>query len=313
MTIELMVRSIRIETAEVRSFELVSLNGPLPAWQAGAHIVVQAAPGIRRAYSLCNHREDTDCYRIAVKREAASRGGSAAMHTLAVGTRIQVEPPANLFEIDPQARRHILIAGGIGITPLYAMRNTLIAQGKLVSLHYFARSAAHAVFSSRLDNETTLHLGLDAKRTNECMGQIIQRHASEKMNTFYLCGPTAFMDAISTALTDAGIDPQRLRQECFKPTDMPAPQDKKFQVHFARSGITVDVPVGKSILTVARELGVEMPSGCEMGVCGACQSTVLEGRPDHRDNYLSIEEQSSGKCILPCISRASGELLILDC
>lgn len=314
--IEVLVRGIRIEAEGIRSFELTPLDGTLPAWRAGAHLLVEPAPWLQRAYSLCNHPEDSGCYRIAVKHEPASRGGSAAMHALVPGAQLRVSPPANLFEPDPAASQHVLLAGGIGITPLYAMRNALLASHTPVSLHCFARSAAHAAFRDRLGAESEMHYGLDAAQTRSRLGQIVGPHAADAGCSFCLCGPEAFMDAASAVLTTMGVAPERIRSERFGTAGTTAPATNpsgSFRVRFARSGIEAEVPPGKPILIVAREHGVDIPSSCEMGVCGACQTKVLAGEPEHHDQYLSAAEQAAGDCLLPCVSRGKRGTLVIDC
>jgi len=312
--IDVIVRGIRIEAEEIRSFELAPLNGDLPAWQAGAHILVEVKPGLQRAYSLCNHPEDSGCYRIAVKHEAASRGGSMAMHRLQVGDRLRVAPPANLFEPDPATTHHVLLAGGIGVTPLYAMRNALLAKSVPVRLHYFARSAAHAAFSSRLGTESEAHYGLDAAQTKIRLMQIVAPHAADGGTRFCLCGPAAFMDTAGDVLAAANVDSARVRSERFGATSAVAPSVSagSFRVRFERSGIEAEVPAGTPIIAVARSHGVDIPTSCEMGVCGACYTKVIGGEAEHHDQYLSPAEQAAGNCLLPCVSRSKSSLLILD-
>lgn len=320
MMIDVFVRGIRIEAEDVRSFELAPLEGRLPPWEAGAHVMVAAAPGLLRAYSLCNHPEEADCYRIAVKRESGSRGGSASMHRLQVGDCLRISAPANLFGIDPEARTHLLLAGGIGITPLYAMRNALRARGAEVSLHAFVRSDAHACFQSRLCEGAVLHAGLDAAATRARLDALIAPQATDPHACFYLCGPAGFMDAAAAALAAHGVPARRIRSERFgaapvlgPATAAPlAPAVEGCRVRFARSGVEADLPAGSSILSLARAHGVEIPTSCEVGVCGACQSRVLAGEPEHLDQYLSAAERAAGDSILPCVSRCRTGLLVID-
>ncbi|MEN3112569.1 PDR/VanB family oxidoreductase [Uliginosibacterium paludis] len=315
MMIDVFVRGIRIEAEDVRSFELAPLEGSLPPWQAGAHVMVAAAPGLLRAYSLCNHPEEADCYRIAVKRESTSRGGSASMHRLQVGDCLRISEPANLFGIDPEARTHLLLAGGIGITPLYAMRNALRARGAEVSLHAFVRSDAHACFQSRLCEGAVVHAGLDAAATRTRLDALIAPHTADPHACFYLCGPAGFMDAAAAALAARGVPASRIRSERFgaapAATITPAAAEGA-RVRFARSGVEAALPAGSSILSVARAHGVEIPTSCEVGVCGACQSRVLAGEPEHLDQYLSAAERAAGDSILPCVSRCRTGLLVID-
>jgi len=318
--INVLVRGVRIEAQDIRSFELVALAGEhLPVWQPGAHVQVSLpgkSPGtfLSRAYSLCNHAGETDCYRIAVKLEAQSRGGSRAMHALSPGDRLQISAPRNLFALDADAKSHVLIAGGIGVTPLYAMFNSL--EGNASSeMHYFTRSHAHSAFAGHMRHRTSFHTGLDVAETASALRMIVARHTGFERTTFYTCGPAAFMNAVESALAAAGVPATQLRSERFgadqPPAALPAARGT-FRIVFARSGIEADVAPGVPIIDVARAHGVDIPTSCEQGVCGACMSDVLDGAPEHHDAYLSGAEQAGGKLILPCVSRCGGPRLVID-
>jgi vanillate O-demethylase ferredoxin subunit len=309
------VRAVRIEAEDIRSFELVALPGEtLPAWSAGAHVQVLLPGQLARAYSLCNHAGELDCYRIAVKLEAQSRGGSRAMHQLRPGDRLQICAPRNLFELDSSAQLHVLIAGGIGITPLYSMFNALRTSSACV-MHYFSRSAAHAVFMDRMHRHACFHLGLSVAETSRALREIVTAHAGEQRTTFYTCGPVAFMNAVESAMAEAGIPTTRLRSERFcaePPLVETRSAHGSFHVVFARSKLEVEVPAGVPIIDVARANGIDIPTSCEQGVCGACLSDVLDGEPAHHDAYLSDVERAGGKVMLPCVSRCAGARLTLD-
>jgi vanillate O-demethylase ferredoxin subunit len=313
--IDTLVRSVRLEAEDIRSFELVALLGEkLPAWVPGAHVQVVLPDGITRAYSLCNHGGETSCYRIAVKLEAQSRGGSRAMHRVVPGDRLRISPPRNLFALDHAARRHVLIAGGIGITPLYAMFNAL-KEHAACEMHYFARSNLHAAFTDHLTSRTTLHHGLDVEDTRQALRNIASTYADSDSTIFYTCGPSAFMAAVEQVLAAAGVPASQLRSERFG-SDTPVanvslPADT-FRIVFARSGIEADVTPGQAIIDVARTCGVDIPTSCEQGVCGACLSDVIEGQPAHHDAYLSAAEQAGGKIMLPCVSRCAGARLVIN-
>ncbi|MEC5385734.1 PDR/VanB family oxidoreductase [Uliginosibacterium sp. H3] len=317
--IDTLVRSVRIEAEDIRSFELAPLPGEqLPDWTPGAHIQVRLAGGLTRAYSLCNHPGETGSYRIAVKLEAQSRGGSRAMHGLAPGDRVQISAPRNLFGLDMAATAHVLIAGGIGVTPLYAMFNALKDHAEC-EMHYFARSNLHAAFSDRLSQRSHLHHGLDAEGTLQTLRALAAMHARRPGTVFYTCGPAAFMDAVEKTLAAAGIPAAQLRSERFgteatpaKPVSGEALPSGSFRIVFARSKIEAEVTRGESIIGVARAHGVDIPSSCEQGVCGACLSDVLDGTPEHLDAYLSSAEQAGNKLILPCVSRCAGACLVID-
>lgn len=309
--IDVMIRGIRIEAPDIRSFELVPIAGLLPAWEAGAHIQVEIRPGLQRAYSLCNHPEDTDCYRIAVKRDPQSRGGSAAMHNLQVGQKLRISSPTNLFELAPGSKHVILLAAGIGITPLYAMYRALLEKGTIPELHAFAHSEKHLAFRTRIE-QAAVHAGLTHDATAVLLRRVIEKGSEIPDTEFYVCGPSGFMDTVQTISIEYGIQADRIHSERFAPVPASIDNQGSFKIHFARSGVEAEVPPGASIIEVARSVGVEIPTSCEMGVCGACLSHVLEGTPDHQDSYLTPAEQEEGKTMLPCVSRSCSARLSLD-
>ncbi|MDB5799196.1 MAG: Oxidoreductase [Rhodocyclales bacterium] len=313
--LDVLVRSVRIEAESIRSYELVAASGSLPAWTPGAHVQLSLPGQLKRAYSLCNHRGENACYRIAVKLESQSRGGSRAVHQLAPGDRLRISPPQNLFEPDTAARRHVLIAGGIGITPLYAMSNAL--GDDACEMHYFTRDLKCAAFADRLTGRALLHAGLDSAATAAALHEIVTPHADDERTTFYTCGPSGFMSSVETALLRAGVPPERLRSERFGAEVPTVPLETQgaagsFHVVFARSAVEALVPSGVPIIVIARQHGIDIPTSCEQGVCGACETGVLEGVPEHHDAYLSDAERASGKILLPCVSRCTGGRLVLD-
>ncbi|MEC5399883.1 PDR/VanB family oxidoreductase [Uliginosibacterium sp. H1] len=318
---DMIIRGIRIEAEGIRSFELVPADGAtLAPWQPGAHVQVSVNGSTKRAYSLCNRAQDSDCYRIAVKLEPASRGGSQAMHQLQVGQRIAIDAPRNAFALDEGARRHVLLAGGIGITPLLSMLHALRTRGADAALHYFVRGATHAAFSAEIGEQGQLHAGLDAVATASALADIVSAHAGDAHTTYYVCGPEPFMAAVEAALKDAGVAETRLRSERFgaapaAPSVAPPAATGAactFRVRFARCGSEFDVPADETIIGAARANGLDIPTSCEQGVCGACLSDVIDGSPEHHDDYLSAAERAGGKMILPCVSRCSSRLLVLD-
>ncbi|WP_066254489.1 PDR/VanB family oxidoreductase [Hydrogenophaga flava] len=310
---DMTVRGIRLESADVRSLQLVMADGaPLPPWRPGAHVELHLGPGLRRAYSLCNHPGETGCYRIAVKLEPVSRGGSRAVHALQVGQTVRVEAPRHLFELHPEARHHVLLAAGIGLTPLYAMFHGA-GGGPAATLHVFARSPAHATFADRLDGHAQWHFGLDGEATAQTLRRIVGEHAGRDATCFYHCGPAPFMAAVDAALDAAGVPTEWRRSEQFSAAPALAQGNADtFTVELARSGQRFTVTPTQSILEAARQHGIDLPCSCEMGVCGACLSQVIEGEPDHRDSYLSPEERAGGRLIMPCVSRCRGARLVLD-
>ncbi|MDQ8021552.1 MAG: PDR/VanB family oxidoreductase [Moraxellaceae bacterium] len=321
---DMIIRGIRIEAEGIRSFEFVPADGgALAPWQPGAHVQVALNAVTKRAYSLCNREQDTDCYRIAVKLESSSRGGSQGMHQLQVGQRVSIDAPRNAFALDDKAQRHVLLAGGIGITPLLSMLHALRGQGGAAVLHYFVRSAGHAAFVPEIGTHGHVHAGLDAQATVAALADIVARDAADPQTTYYVCGPEPFMAAVESALQAAGVPSERLRSERFGSAPAPkasaapaaaggATEAGVFRVRFARCGSEFDVTPAQTIIEAARASGLDIPTSCEQGVCGACLTDVVDGNPEHFDAYLSDAERAGGKMILPCVSRCSGRLLVLD-
>ena len=315
------VRNIRVEAEGVRSIDLASADAtPLPGWTPGAHIEMLLPGGLARHYSLFNGPEETDCYRIAVKLEPTSRGGSSALHDIKVGDTLQIRAPRNLFALDPKARRHVLIAGGIGITPILSMFRALAAAGSDVTLHYFARSQELAAFSDMLmahpsTKRVHCHFGLDEAGTRSRMHEILAGQVVAATDALYVCGPTPLMELVSTEALASGWPPTAIYRESFGAPAVTEEQhetEKSFEVIFERSGKSCMVAPGQTIVAAAAHIGIEFSTSCEQGFCGTCLTVVREGEIDHRDGYLSKAEQAKGDQMLPCISRCRSKRLVLD-
>ncbi|VTU38838.1 Phthalate 4,5-dioxygenase oxygenase reductase subunit [Variovorax sp. PBS-H4] len=300
----------------VASFTLRSpTGGPLPPMTPGAHLDVHLPGGLIRQYSLCNGPDDDGCYTIAVKREEASRGGSAAMHDqVEPGDLLQVGLPKNNFALDSAAGHTLLIAGGIGITPLLAMARHLAARGDDFHLHCFCRSAAHAAFGAELErefaNRWTLHAALSPDATREAIERVLG--ASDAATHAYTCGPLPLMQLVASVGAAWGWPPERMHFEYFKAARPVAAGGTPFELTLARSGRTVQVPAERSIVEVLRSIDVAIDTNCEQGVCGTCLCTVIDGLPEHRDQYLSAAEKAGNTQMLPCVSRARSATLVLD-
>ncbi|MDH7452228.1 PDR/VanB family oxidoreductase [Luteimonas composti] len=306
------------ETDEIRRYRLVAADGgALPAGTPGSHIDVQLESGLVRQYSLCNGPGEQGVFEIAVKREPASRGGSAAVHAgFRVGGLVPVSAPRNSFPLQDDADHHLLLAGGIGITPLLSMARHLAAAGKPFHLHYFVRSARDAAFRELLASPTlrgsvTQHHGLDPAETADVLRAVSRVRPSG--GHLYVCGPAPFMACATGA---AGAWPEgTVHQEWFAaaPSDSDgAATGRPFRVRLARQDVEFEVAPGQSILQALDAHDIFAPRSCEQGFCGTCEVAVLEGEPDHRDTYLSEEERRRGKVMMPCVSRCRGPLLVLD-
>lgn len=315
-TLSVRVRQRTEEAEDIASFDLVAIDGnELPAFTAGAHIDVQVAPGLVRQYSLCNDPADRSHYRIAVLRESQSRGGSAGMHAQAQsGSTLSVSAPRNLFELVPSPRA-LLLAGGIGITPILAMARTLHAQGTPFELHYCGRSASRMAFLAELQAapfaaSVQVHCddGEPAQRFDAA--STLSRPSADVH--LYVCGPTGFMDHVLGTARTAGWNDAQLHREYFAAAPVDHANDGAFTVELAASGRTCQVPADKSVLEVLLAAGVDLPFSCEAGICGTCLTRVVSGTPDHRDSFLTDAEKAAGDQFMPCCSRSSTPVLVLD-
>ena len=284
----------------------------LPSFAPGAHLPLRTPGGAVRRYSLCNDPRETDRYEIAVKRDAAGRGGSISMtDDLRVGDRLPVAAPRNEFALYPRAKRFLFIAGGIGITPIMAMmRHLLATEGPRFDLHYCTRSPAHAAFANELaaapyhGRATLHHDDGDAARAFD-FWPILEKPSGAHI---HCCGPRALMDAVrdmtghwpggSVHFESFGVD------AALRRTDRP------FSVLLARSNDRVEVPADRSILEALRMRGHAPRSSCEAGSCGTCRTTLLAGEAEHRDFVLG-EHERAGQ-IMICVSRARSAELVLD-
>jgi ferredoxin-NADP reductase/nitrite reductase/ring-hydroxylating ferredoxin subunit len=297
----------------VAGFELRPLKGLLPTFQPGAHIDVHMPNGVIRQYSIVNGPGESDRYVIGVKREADSKGGSLCMHeTVREGDVLAISEPRNNFPLRRDAVKTLLVAGGIGVTPLLAMAQALGHQQLAHEFHYFAQNEGQLAFRDRLDGlERTLvpHLGLTPPQTGERLREILSGYR-EDMH-LYLCGPGPMLEAARGIAAELGWPDKAVHFEYFKNTNE-IDDSSTFEIALARSCLTLTVPAGKSILEVMREAGVDMPSSCEQGACGTCMATVIEGEPDHQDVYLNDAEKKAGARIMTCVSRAKSPRLVLD-
>ncbi|MGX5098464.1 PDR/VanB family oxidoreductase [Enterobacter cloacae] len=289
---------------------LVAENGEaLPAWQPGAHIDVHLPCGVVRQYSLTGACGD-ESYLICVGREAVSRGGSRYVHeTLRPGQTLTISTPRNLFPLG-QAERVLLLAAGIGITPLYAMALQLKAAGTPFTLHYYVRNRESAAFARELSQcgDCILH-------TTSPRSTLVEHlPAPEAGLHAWVCGPAGFMEKVRNVAAAKGWDDSHIHSEAFQPA---APvrggeAGEIFTVKLASTGERWPVPADKTIAQVLQENGVDVPLSCEMGICGACLTPVIDGVVDHRDSVQSDAEKSAaGQQVALCCSRShSGELVI---
>lgn len=311
------ISAIRDSGAGIRIFELRAADGAsLPAYQAGAHIDVTLGNGLLRQYSLCCQQPSSQYYRIAVKAEPQSRGGSAWLHNQAgVGATLQIGAPRNAFALadaDEGANAHLLFAGGIGITPLLSMAYALLRAAASFHLHYFVRDQDSLAFreelrASPLAAHVTVHAGLSPQQTAAVIGTALQ-HAAAGTHA-YTCGPAPFMATVQE-LASATIGAAQLHQESFSAPAAVA-GDQAFVIRL-RDQREIEIAADQTALAGLQAAGVAVDCSCEVGVCGTCQTRVLEGIPDHRDGFLSEAEKAGNLCFMPCVSRARTAVLVLD-
>lgn len=305
------VAEIVDETPSIRSFRLIRCDGaPLGPYTAGAHIDVTGPTGITRQYSLCG--EAADSYLIAVKREEISRGGSVALHErVAVGSELAVSEPRNRFGIVPEAGRHILVAAGIGITPLLSMAHQLHRDGKSFRLHYFARTREQAAFTSLLEqadfaDRVHFHFGVPRHEQQSTLNTLFSDVDGE--THVYTCGPKEFMHGVAETVT---LPAEQLHAEQFQAMDPPAEPGAEFELELD-TGEVFTIPADRSVVDVLAEHGFPIDTSCREGICGTCVLPVLDGEPDHRDNCLTRSEKAANDQMAVCVSRARSRRLVIE-
>ncbi len=307
------MRSTELVTPTVRQFEIAPAAGVQP-WSPGSHIDVSLNVDERpatRSYSLVGEL-DPDVYRIAVKLSSDGRGGSRTMWSLRPGARLDISAPKNLFELAHGLPGYLLVAGGIGITPIVSMALSLARRGANVRLVYGARTddelAYRDALSNALGDRLVTRVDVCGERV-DAAAEIARLHPHAEA---YVCGPLGLLDAMRRAWADAGRDPTRLRYETFANTGRHAPEP--FWVRLRGEEITVDVPADSTLLDALLAAGIDVLHDCRRGECGLCALDVLDvqGEIDHRDVFLSDLEKRGGKRICACVSRVVRGGVVLD-
>ncbi len=313
--LDVFVQAREVQGGDVVVLELAAVDGQaLPHFAAGAHVDLHLGPDLVRQYSLCGDPAQSNVYRLGVLKDQQSRGGSLAVHEqLQPGTPMRISAPRNLFPLASDAKRSILLGGGIGITPMIAMAHALHAQGQPFELHYRARSRSRCAFVDEL-LAAPFAASVFTHFSDEGCDQQLDLARVLGPGTpgvhLYTCGPTGFMDWVIEGARQQGYDDQHIHHEYFQ-AEVDTSGDG-FEVVAARSGKTVQVRQGQTLIAALREVGIKVEVSCEQGVCGTCLCDVLEGQPDHRDQYLTDEEKQSNEQIVLCCSRARGKRLVLD-
>ncbi|SHF50314.1 vanillate O-demethylase ferredoxin subunit [Marinomonas polaris DSM 16579] len=316
--IPVVVRNVVTEAQGVVRLVLGSEDGSdLPSFDAGAHIDLHLPSGLIRQYSLCRIQPEAQYYEIAVLKDPQSRGGSAEVHRLKIGDTLLISTPKNHFPLMDTTRHSVLIAGGIGVTPILPMAQQLQKMGLSFEFHYCARSPETAAFSSALESASfadkmQFHYSEVAGSSQMDVVSVLSRHAND--SELYICGPASFIDYVLLQAKMLGWPEDRLHREFFAAPilDENVSENTAFKVKIHSTGEIFDVGVDQSIFEALDENGIFLAVSCESGVCGTCQTGVIDGVPDHRDVFLTDKEHAQGKLIMPCCSRSKTPVLELD-
>jgi ferredoxin-NADP reductase len=294
---------------QVIELTLRTVDNEAPRWEPGAHIDLIFTRYLSAQYSLCGNPEDPDTLTIAVQREPRGRGAALYVHNvLTVGKRLRARGPRNGFPLLP-AERYLFIAGGIGITPLLPMVRAVAARGDHWKLAYGGRTRTSMAYLPQL---TALGGDIEIRPQDEA-GQLdldaLLRDVEPRTHV-YGCGPESLLSAVEQRCADWPAGSVHTERFAPKATDPAA--DKAFEVECARSGVTVQVPPGTTILDALERADIYADAVCRVGTCGVCETVVLEGAADHRDFFLRPQERQRGKVMMICCSRAQGDRLVLD-
>jgi ferredoxin-NADP reductase len=309
--IDVRLTAIRYAARDTNLYEFTRLDGkPLPSYQPGAHIDLHLPNGLIRQYSLIEADPDPASYRVGIKRDPASRGGSRHIHDdLRVGKSLKISPPRNNFALVEDASHVVLLAGGIGITPIWCMVQRLNKLGRPWTLHYACRSRADMAFLQSLEAMAPAQFHFDEESGGKFLDVAAIIAAAPKDAHLYCCGPTPMLKAFETATEN--WPREQVHIEYFTPKQEAA-KAGGFTVELARSGKAFVIPEGKSILQVLLDAGVDVDYSCELGICGACEQRVISGIPEHRDAILTEEEQASNTKVMICCAGCKSDRLVLD-
>jgi ferredoxin-NADP reductase/predicted pyridoxine 5'-phosphate oxidase superfamily flavin-nucleotide-binding protein len=315
-SLRLVVTGIRQLTPNVRAYELRNESGlSLPSFQAGAHlkIPVQLSSGntIHRHYSICSNPKRTDIYEIAVQKEANGQGGSNAIHAnIQLGQVLLCDEPTNYFKLHNDDRPAILIAGGIGITPIKAMAQALQCRQVSFHLHYAGRSLADMPFQDRLKRALSGQISFYSQETNARMdiANILKQAPEDAW--IYVCGPNRLLEDVIQQANIFGLDADRIVYERF--SQQSSVLVKPISVTFAKSNKTVIVSEHQSILDAAIDAGIDALHSCKTGQCKTCAVTVLNGKAKHHDNCLTDQDRNTQNLMCPCVSRSTTDAITLD-
>ncbi|MBB2946566.1 vanillate O-demethylase ferredoxin subunit [Actinoplanes lutulentus] len=286
---------------------LVRVQAPdLPAWQPGDHADLELAPGLVRQYSLCGTPGDDGVWTFAVLLRPDGAGGSRHVHdTLAVGAEVRVAGPKAMFALE-DAEHHLLLAGGIGVTPILTMAEHLASQSKPFHLVYVGSTSSRMPFLDRVAALGDAVMIVDRSQTPDfTLAQALELAPASAL--VYACGPDRMISELSGLVTGG-----RLRTESFDPAGSPVETDGSFEVQFGLDGPVRQVPDGTPMLDVLLDAGADIIWSCREGTCGSCETPLLKGEADHRDDILTPDEKQAQTAVFPCVSRALCDRLVLD-
>lgn len=311
-TDHLIVRERRLVATDALLLHLEHPDGrALPSYQPGAHLALHLKEDLERRYSLLfPYETSVTRYSVCVKLDAASLGGSRYIHSnLVEGALVRVSPPENYFPLEEQAQHSVLIAGGIGITPIHCMASRLQAMGRSWELHYAVRTRNDAIcLDGQADLSRRSRLYLTEERAERLSIEAIIAGAPTESH-LYCCGPEGMLDEFRKHTQH--LPKSLVHFESFGASQAVG-DSESFTVELARDGRVFHIPETQSILDSLRAGGVQLPYSCRQGVCGACETRVVAGTPDHRDMVLSETERKANKTMIICCSRSKGDHLVLD-
>lgn len=310
------VASITQVADKVKRFRFERTDGqPMPIFSGGAHVIISMRDGQvlrRNPYSLMSSPSDTGGYEISVLRVENSRGGSAFLHEkLKQGDTLTLSHPVNLFSYDHRGKKHVMMAGGIGVTPFMAMMDQMDREGRAFELHYAVRTRTHGAYWKELQQRYGAHrvkVYCDEEKLFIPAEEIL---ANQPLGThLYVCGPAGMINGVLGKARGLGWPKENLHSEEF----LAPPPGKPFKAILAKSNRTIEIAAHQSILEALEAAGVDAPYLCRGGACGQCETSVVScnGEIQHNDHYLEPSEKASGKKIMICVSRVQGDAITLD-
>lgn len=314
--LQAIVFNLRYEAEDIVGIELRPLDdGAFPGFDAGAHIDLNLPNGMMRSYSLLNAPGETHRYVVAVLKDKTSRGGSRWVHEqLRIGMRLTISAPRNNFPLHEDSGHSVLVAGGIGVTPILCMGRRLQQLGKSFEVLYFARSRKSAAFVAEIESlgaPVTWHFDAEKGGPPDLKSLLVA--CGGKPNThFYACGPSVMLNNFVTTCESLGYANAHIERFSAVEVVASAGAKKSYTVELKKSGKLITVTPEKSLLQTLIDAKVVVDYSCQEGICGACETRVLEGEPDHRDSVLSASEHASNKVMMICVSGCKSDRLVVD-